>query len=285
MIAHLPLPRLAAHPADLPQVFVTRQRRPGVVAVPPDPGVPPGRDEDAGVTALQRPVHLPLVVGPVRRHADQRPVGRLEQPVGLLGVIDARLGQAHRLDLVALGVEGQVQLPPRPPPGVAVLPDLPLPLAEDLQARAVEDEVERPFTLTGQAYLQVGGPPGEGAVVGHLQVQAHQLEERLAEPLSRTQRQVEDGPEGEQAGDSEVAVDVLGTPLVGPAVAPGVDGLLVHPDGQRAPPDEGLVVLTPVADAVDGLPGALAHRPSLPKPASPTDISVQQRRRADKTSG
>src|SRR5512142_508643 len=65
VVAHLPLPCLAAHPPDVPQVRVPGQRRPGRVTVPPDPGVLPGRDEDAARAGFQRPVHLPLVVGPV----------------------------------------------------------------------------------------------------------------------------------------------------------------------------------------------------------------------------
>ena len=45
----------------------------------------------------------------------------------------------------------------------------------------------------------------------------------------------------------------LGPPLGRPLVSPGVERGLLDPEGQRAPPDEGVVVLLPVADAVDGL--------------------------------
>ena len=155
----------------------------------------------------------------------------------LLGVIDPGLGQRHGLDLVTVAVDGRVQLPPRPPLRVAMLSDLPLPLAEDLQPGAVHDEVERPLALAGQVHPQVGGPAGQRAVVGDVQVKAHQLEDRPGEPLSCPQRQVEDGSECQQALDGQAAEDELGSPLVRPGVAPGIEGLLIHPDRQRSPLD------------------------------------------------
>ena len=54
----------------------------------------------------------------------------------------------------------------------------------------------------------------------------------------------------------------LGPPLGRPLVSPRPERLLIDPEGERAPPDQGVVVLLPVADAVGGLRGGLAsgHR-------------------------
>jgi hypothetical protein len=48
-----------------------------------------------------------------------------------------------------LRIDRQVELQPRPTLGVAVLADLPLAFAIDLQPGAVEDQVERPGGLLG----------------------------------------------------------------------------------------------------------------------------------------
>ena len=108
----------------------------------------------------------------------------------------------------------------------------------------------------------VAGPAAEGGVVGHGQVQPHQLEERAGEPLGGPQGEVVDGPEGQQALDGQVAVLELGPPLGRPLVSPRPERLLIDPEGERAPADQGVVVLLPVADAVGGLRGGLAsgHR-------------------------
>ena len=54
----------------------------------------------------------------------------------------------------------------------------------------------------------------------------------------------------------------LGPPLGRPLVSPRLERLLIDPEGERAPADQGVVVLLPVADAVGGLRGGLAsgHR-------------------------
>jgi len=113
--------------------------------------------------------------------------------------------------------------------------------------------------------------------VGHGQGDAHEAEDRAAQPLGGPQRQVEDGPEGQQALDDRVAVEVLGPPADRAGVGPGVNGPAVDPDGQRAPVDQGPVVLTPVADSVEGLLGCLAHPRNLSGIGPESEPFVQQR--------
>ena len=63
----------------------------------------------------------------------------------------------------------------------------PLALAVDLQPGAVQDQVERPGGLLRQRDPDRGGPAAEGGVIGDGQVQVHQPEERVGEPLGRPQ--------------------------------------------------------------------------------------------------
>ena len=87
----------------------------------------------------------------------------------------------------------------------------------------------------------------------------------------------------------------LGPPLGRPLVSPRLERLLIDPEGERAPADQGVVVLLPVADAVGGLRGGLASghrgcggvgsgegagradRSSIPKSTGPPKPFVQQR--------
>ena len=220
VVARLLLPRRPTDLADAAEVLVPGQPGAGGVAMPLDLRIPPGRDHRPGRPAA-----------PGRRTP---PAGRTPHPPAALstgfstcssraGTVSASVtpGSRHhrRLDLVRLRVDGQVELQPGPPLGVAVLADLPLALAVDLQPGAVEDQVERPLGLLGQRDPDGGGPAAEGGVIGHGQVHLHQLEERAGEPLGGPQGEVVDGPERQQALDGQVAV--LGTgPPAGPA--PGI---------------------------------------------------------------
>src|SRR5512135_3215810 len=92
----------------------------------------------------------------------------------------------------------------------------------------------------------------------------HQLQERSGETLGGPEGEVVDRPERQQALDGRVAVLVLGSPLGRPLIPPRLDRVLIDPEGQRAPSDQGVVVLLPVADAIDGLLRGVAsgHRAS-----------------------
>lgn len=68
----------------------------------------------------------------------------VQQQSRLIGVVAAVLGEQFRHDLVGRRVDRQVELPPGAPLADAVLPDLPFPFAEDLQAGAVDHHVDRP---------------------------------------------------------------------------------------------------------------------------------------------
>ena len=118
---------------------------------PPGPTGPPGRRTPPAGRTPHPPAALSIGLSTCSSRA---------------GTVSASVtpGSRHhrRLDLVRLRVDGQVELQPGPPLGVAVLADLPLALAVDLQPGAVEDQVERPFGPLRQRDPDGGRPGGRG---------------------------------------------------------------------------------------------------------------------------
>ena len=74
----------------------------------------------------------------------------------------------------------------------AVFLDQPLARAAQLQARTVNQQVDRSTSRAGlRRQLKALGPSAEGREIGHRQVEAEQLEDRADQPLGLAQRQVE----------------------------------------------------------------------------------------------
>src|SRR5512135_2274067 len=258
VIPRLPLPRLPTDPPDAAKVLIPSQPWTGRVAMPPDLRITPGRDHRTGPPPVQLGVHRTTVVRPIRPHARHRVLHLLQQGGDRLRIGHPRLADHRRLDLVRLGIDSQMELQPGPTLRVAMLSDFPLPLAIDLQPGAVEDQVERPLGTFGQRDAKRGGAAAEGGVIRDGQVQAHQAEEGPGEPLGGLQGEVINGPQGQQAWDRQIAVLELGPLLVWSLMPPCLQRVLIDPEGERAPSDQGVVGVLPVADAVDGLRRGLA---------------------------
>ncbi len=93
-------------------------------------------------------------------------------------------------NLASVGIHGEVELAPLPP-GAAVLLRVPLSLAEQLQAGAVEHQVHG-AVVAGNPRLATGeGPtrPGERSVIGNGQLEAEQAQHAAAERLGLAQGQ------------------------------------------------------------------------------------------------
>jgi hypothetical protein len=250
VITHPPLPFLPAVTPDAPDVLVPRVRRAGRVPVLVDDGVPPRRDHRGRPAAVQHVVHRPLVVRPVRLQRPDFTRDVIHQPGDggrVRDVVPRRLTRDH---LVRPGVDRQVQLPPRPPLGIPVLADLPLPLPVHLQAGAVHQDDPRPGRCGGpEIDRQAGGPAGQGGVMRDGNSHAQGVKDGGGEPLGGAERQVvhltqrEDQFDGRVAGHERPA-DLLRILLTHPIR----QGVLVDPDGQRSPLDQGAVVGRPVAD-------------------------------------
>ena len=86
-----------------------------------------------------------------------------------------------------------------------------------------------------------------------VQMNCHQLEDRDEESLGLAEREVEERTQGERGLDRQVGVLRLTAATFGGLGVPVVDGVLRKPERDVAALDEGLVVLSPVRDAVAGL--------------------------------
>src|SRR3954452_19159753 len=109
-----------------------------------------------GLVAGDGLVHRLAIIGTVRHHGGNLALDRLEQRRHLTGVIGSIVGQDAGDDLAGAGIHGEVQLAPgsaRP----AVLLLIPLALAEQLQASAVDHQVQRAVRD------DLGLPPGKAA--------------------------------------------------------------------------------------------------------------------------
>jgi hypothetical protein len=130
------------------------------------------------------------------------------------------------------------------PTGAAVLLRVPLALAEQLQAGAVQHQVHGPVVRDnpGLATGEGATSPGQRGVIRNSQLEAEQTQHAAAERLGLAQGQVEDEPQGQHQLDRQVGVAGLSA-RCGPArCLPASKGRLVEPERQvTAPPQPGLV--------------------------------------------
>jgi hypothetical protein len=131
------------------------------------------------------------IVGAIRHDARDLALDLLEQDRHLAGISGFLVGQHTRNDLARLSINGQVELTPGPA-GSAVLLAIPFTFPEQLQAGAVDQQVQgtawgnlRP--ATGEAATA----PAQGGVVGNREIKPKQPEHASGEALSLAQGQVE----------------------------------------------------------------------------------------------
>ena len=94
--------------------------------------------------------------------------------------------------------------------------------------------------------------PGEGGVVGYVQVKAHETKDRRDETLGLAKREVVDEAKGQRHLDGEVGVFGLATALVCGRCIPFLDGRVVNPKRDAATVDEGLIVFGGVGQTILG---------------------------------
>ena len=135
-------------------------------------------------------------------------------------VVGVPLGQHVRCDLAGVCVHGQVKLAPgagRP----AMLLGVPLALAEQFQARAVQHEVDR--ASTGQhTRLPSCERPAAAAqrrMVRDRQRQPEQAQHTAAERLRLSQGQVEHEPQGQHEFDGQLGIQRLPAGRTAPTTA------------------------------------------------------------------
>jgi hypothetical protein len=153
---------------------------------------------DAGVNAF-------LIVRTVARDRRHGPCDLVEQGIGLGAVIHVVGGQRRGHDLAGVGIHAQVQLSPRPARAGAVLLDQPLARTAEFQASAVHQQVHGLGARARPRHLQRRRPAAEGGMVGHLQRQAEQADDRTDQPLGLPVGEAEHGAQGQRRQDRQMA--------------------------------------------------------------------------------
>ena len=172
----------------------------------------------------------------------------------------------------------------------AVLRRDPFTFAHNREARAIDDEMERPLSRDAvQLDVEVPTPARQRGVVGRFEVDVHQGEDRPQETLRLAQGQTEDQPERQRGGDREIREPLLPTRLTGRHRSPRVPGVGREPQRHVASPHERPFVRPPIPDAICGLVlrvhprlhGTIVCRGRSIRPADPrSSIGMRLRSRA-----
>lgn len=144
MIATFLLPPSAAHRPNAPQVLVTGQSLQFAVAMRPNPRPTGRRDGGTGLAPCNGLVARALVVAAIGRYLADGLLDLFQQAGQYLPVTGAVGRRRCRLDVARTLVHRQMDLAPDPALGGSVLTRLPLAVAEDLPARAIYDQMQRP---------------------------------------------------------------------------------------------------------------------------------------------
>ena len=182
-----------------PAAFLHR-RRPRTCTRP----IGRSRTRDGGAARQRR--------GSRRRHHDPCATGgrRVVEGDRVVGRIRGRLRERLSDDNTG-AVDTERQLLPAPLPAAAVFGGGPFALAEDRQARAVDDEMHRLLDRDViERDLELLAPPREHCMVRRLKIGLHHGEDRPQETLRLAQRQVED--ESERQGGLDGDIRVLSRP-------------------------------------------------------------------------
>lgn len=252
MIADLLFPLFTAYSPNAADRYVTRQRGLAGVAVLLDLGIPPRRNNRLNCSPSERIVHFPLVVGAIAVIRVNRSVDLVEQAVDLIRVVTTVLGEYLRFNLLRSGIHRKVQHSPSATLAFAMLTHLPFAFAEDLQAGAVDHDVDRTFTSgDGERNTQLGGPLGQRRQVRYRQIDLHQIHQGASQLFGLAVRQPKQLTLSQQAGGGHVTVSKRPTDFRFVIVMlPGIDHVLVEPERNVASLHQRLVISSPVCDLV-----------------------------------
>ena len=122
---------------------------------------------------------------------------------------------------------------------------------QNLQPCGIDDQVDRAVVGSGQGrHRNDLVPARECGVVRGLEVEAHQAEQRVQEPLGLAERQAEDDPQRQRGPDREVRVPPLASAKTVLRWYPRGNCILAQPDRDVAAAPEATLVLPPVPDSV-----------------------------------
>ena len=161
------------------------------------------RDHDGRAPCSGRLVERDRVVGRVGCDPCDVGVERLDQADAGRRVIDSRLGQHMGHDHTR-PVDAEMELLPAALAATAVLGRSSFTFAHDREARAIDDEMDRPLGRDAvQPDVQVPTPARQRGMVGRLEGGVHRGEDRPHKALRLAQGQTEDEPECQRGLDRE----------------------------------------------------------------------------------
>ena len=213
-----------------------------------------------GAALSDRVVAFARVIGAICRDAANLLVLRdLAEQIGQdRCVTDMAPGDLDSPDLQCFLVDPEVDLAQDTPFGAAMLAGVPFAFALDLDARAVDEQVQRALRTTvgdvdGQGLLTAG----QRAEVGHRPVEADQPQQAFDKAGRLPQGHAEKHLHRQACLDSGVAVALLAAT---PACRSGIPAHPeIEPDRKRATALERFVIGRPVPGLVGGGIGLLMH--------------------------
>jgi glutathione S-transferase len=221
----------------------------------------PRRHDDGSIwmTLGNRLTDLVLIVGAVGREGGNGIGDLTEQRIRHRGIVDFLPGHLNGDDLAAIGIDADVQLPPRPPAGRSVLFDQPFAGSAQLQPGAVHEQMQRAGCgPPRQRHFQRLPPPAQCGVVRHRQIKPKQSDDGFDQPLGLPQPQAKDHAHRQRGGDRQGRIMRLAPRRGSRLRSPRLDRLVGKPNGQAAPPLQGSVIFCPVRDPIPGLGDVMA---------------------------
>ena len=272
MVIALVLPPSTSDAPDRTQILITGVPVAGRVAVLPDARSMARRNRRLYSALPQRVITAPAVVGSVSGDLADF-IFHLRQQVGQQLRVLEIVGRDHDGDtLMGCFVHREVEFAPRPALRVAMLAHFPFAFAVNFEAGRVHHQMQRLTTMamTRQLDLHRPAPTAQSSVIGHAQRQAKQLDDRREQTLGGAQRQVIDLCQRRHTEDRRLGIDTRCAALTRALGLPPLrDHALTQPQRQASTPDQGFVILTPVAETVLSLGFLLGHTSRLPALPSP----------------
>ena len=140
-------------------------------------------------------------------------------------------------------IDTHMELLPPARATVSMFRSSPFALADNRQARAVDDEMKAcaPWNAP-KRQVEVLATTGQRRVIRRPKVEPHQHEERREKALGLTERQMEEKTQRQGGFDREVRVLPLRAPRARSVRFPGGDGRRGQPDGDIASTDQGAII-------------------------------------------
>ncbi len=165
-------------------------------------------------------------------------------------IVDTIFRNFYGHDFFCCLVNAQMQFTPGSSTTGAMLLDMPLTGAVDLEPGRINHDVSGSFP-GGQRYGKRALPPAHGTVVGHRELKIHGPDHGVEKTLCRPEAEMEHGLQHQSALNRGVRVNprcARSNALL--RVSPPRDGVFIEPERQSASRDESPIVIAPISDTI-----------------------------------